>query len=205
MLISLRSDHKLHLQILMLQPIQVIIDFCKLAMDFLQNGPNMKRYHTAAQKLEVEVEIVQNCVYGLINLLLMSSQHKLSDADFRDSVLTLGFSQEQQSILSKFYESKQKEIQELMKVPVNEPHYDNLKWRFEAQVASRALLHQAIPLVTMELQLKTDRGDGTGSKKENILLQTDPNNLMHITNELEKALNESRSRQSRKIQRALKN
>ncbi|CAG9825581.1 unnamed protein product [Phaedon cochleariae] len=134
MLISLRSDHKLHLQILMLQPIQVIIDFCKLAMDFLQNGPNMKRYHTAAQKLEVEVEIVQNCVYGLINLLLMSSQHKLSDADFRDSVLTLGFSQEQQSILSKFYESKQKEIQELMKVPVNEPHYDNLKWRFEAQV-----------------------------------------------------------------------
>lgn len=94
MLISLRSDHKEHLQLLTKQPIQgiyfyyqwflknnvqilVIVDFCKLALDFLQNGPNVKRYTTAAQKLEVTVDVVQNCIYGLINLLVLSCKHKV--------------------------------------------------------------------------------------------------------------------------------
>ncbi|KAG5896384.1 hypothetical protein JTB14_009589 [Gonioctena quinquepunctata] len=177
MLISLRSDHKEHLKILTIQPLQVLIDFCKLAIDFLQNGPNTKRYTIAAQKLEVDVEVVQNCVYGLINLLQMSCKHKLSEADFRDSVLTLGFSQEQQTILSKLYESKKGDIEELIRIPVNEPHYENLRWRFEAQVSSRALLQQAIPLITMELELKTETEDRCGNKKEKRLLQTDPNNF----------------------------
>lgn len=69
-------------------------------------------------------------------------------------------------------------------------------------MASRSLLHQVTPLITMDLQLKQDEEDGQG-KHEHILLQTDPTNLVHITEELEKALNESRSRHSRKIQRAL--
>ncbi|XP_023020525.1 COMM domain-containing protein 2 [Leptinotarsa decemlineata] len=205
MLISLRNDHKDHLKILTLQPLQVLVDFCKLAIDFIHNGPNNKRYTVAAQKLEVEIETIRNCIYGLVNLLQLSCKHKLSEADFRDSILTLGFSHEQQSILSQLYESKQEEIQELLSVPVCEPHYENLKWRFEAQVSSRALLQQAIPIVAMELELKTERDDKSGSKKEKILLQSDPNNLMHIANELEKALLESKSRYSRKIQRTLKN
>ncbi|KAJ8942845.1 hypothetical protein NQ314_009907 [Rhamnusium bicolor] len=196
MLISLRSDHKEHLQLLTSQPIQVVVDFCKLAVDFLQNGPNLKRYTTAAQKLDVEVEVIQNCIYGLINLLLLSCKHKLSEADFRDSVLTLGFSQEQQAILTKFYESKQNDVHQLNQTSINEPHYDDLKWRFEVQ--------QVTPLITMELKLKTEK-DGAETENEKILLQTDPNNLLHVANELEKALVESRSRHSRKIQRALKN
>lgn len=58
----------------------------------------------------------------------------MSEADFRDSILTLGFSQDQQEILSKFYESKQKDINEVLTKSLNEPHYEDLKWRFEAQV-----------------------------------------------------------------------
>ncbi|KAJ8978179.1 hypothetical protein NQ317_009667 [Molorchus minor] len=193
MLISLRSDHKEHLELLTKQPIQV--DFCKLAIDFLQNGPNLKRYTTAAQKLDVSVDVVQNCIYGLINLLLLSCRHKailLSEADFRDSVLTLGFSEEQQAVLSKLYESKQNDIHLLNHKSLNEPHYDDLKWRFEVQVATRSLLHQFTP------------ADNDGTSSENSK-RTDPNNLLHIANELESALTESRSRHSRKIQRALRN
>ncbi|KAJ8920910.1 hypothetical protein NQ315_015703 [Exocentrus adspersus] len=201
MLISLRSDHKEHLQLLTTQPLQVVVDFCKLALDFLQNGPNLKRYTTAAQKLEVDVDVVQNCVFGLINLLILSCKHKLSEADFRDSVLTLGFSQEHQAVLSKFYESKQNDIHRINHICINEPHYEDLKWRFEVQVSSRSLLQQVTPLIAMELVLKTQSDNGT--EKESILLQTDPNNLLHIANELEHALSESRSRHSRKIQRAL--
>ncbi|KAJ8960794.1 hypothetical protein NQ318_020090 [Aromia moschata] len=205
MLVSLRSDHKEHLELLTKQPIQVVVDFCKLAIDFIQNGPNLKRYTTAAQKLNVEVDVVQNCIYGLINLLRVSCKHKLSEADFRDSVLTLGFSEEQQTVLSKFYQTKQNEVHQLNRRSINEPHYDDLKWRFEIQVASRALLQQATPLIAMELQLKTRKDYEMDVEKEKILLQTDLNNLLHMANELENALVESRSRHSRKIQRALKN
>ncbi|KAJ3654903.1 hypothetical protein Zmor_014056 [Zophobas morio] len=204
MLISLRNDHKEHLNLLTTQSVQVLIDFCKLAIDFLQNGPNLKLYTTAAEKLSVDLDAVQNCIYGLVNLLLLSCKYKLSEADFRDSILTLGFSSEQQTILHKFYESKKTEVARIItKLSVSEPHYDDLEWRFEVQVSSRALLHQVVPLMTLDLSLKTMKDDGSGYEKEHLLLQTDVNNLLHITQELEKALIESRSRHSRKIQRAL--
>lgn len=125
---------------------------------------------------------------------------QLSEADFRDSVLTIGFSAEQQSVLSKFYDSKQNDIQEVLsKQEIKEPHYHDLEWRFEVVVSSRALLEQVTPLVTMDLQLKTENEEDV----KHVLLQTDPTNLVHLTEQLEKALNESRSRHSRKIQRAL--
>lgn len=129
---------------------------------------------------------------------------QLSEADFRDSVLTIGFSTEQQSVLSKFYESKQKDIQEVLsRLEIKEPHYHDLEWRFEVVVSSRALLEQVTPLVTMDLQLKTENKENGDTDIKHVLLQTDPTNLVHLTEELEKALNESRSRHSRKIQRAL--
>lgn len=128
----------------------------------------------------------------------------MSDADFRDSVLTIGFSAEQQSVLSKFYESKQKDIQEVLsKLELKEPHYHDLDWRFEVVVSSRALLEQVTPLITMDLQLKTENKDNGGEEVKHVLMQTDPTNLVHLSEELERALNESRSRHSRKIQRAL--
>ncbi|KAF2881855.1 hypothetical protein ILUMI_24319 [Ignelater luminosus] len=155
MLLSLRNDHKEHLSLLFNQTPQVVVDFCKLAIDFLQNGPNLKVYNNAAQKLEVGAENVQNCVYGLVNLLLESCKHKLNEVDFRDSVLTVGFTQEQQNILSKFYLSKRKDISDILaKLVVDEPHYHDLQWRFEVQVASRSLLEQVTPLVSMDLVLK---------------------------------------------------
>ncbi|KAK4879418.1 hypothetical protein RN001_007564 [Aquatica leii] len=207
MLLSLRNDHKEHLSLLFSHSPQVIVDFCKLAIDFLQNGPNFKLYGSASQKLEVQPEDVQNCVYGLVNLLLESCKHKLNDVDFRDSILTIGFSQEQQAILSKFYLSKRKDVTDILsKLSVDEPHYHDLNWRFEVQVASRSLLQQVTPLITMDLVL-TEPTDGieTKSGTKHVLLQTDPCNLVHMTETLENALIESRSRHSRRIQRAFNN
>lgn len=127
---------------------------------------------------------------------------QLCEADFRDSVLTVGFSSEQQSVLSQFYESKQREIQEVLsKLEIKEPHYRDLDWRFEVVVCSRALREQVTPIITMDLQLKQENSSDESVK--HLFLQTDPTNLVHVAEELEKALNESRSRHSRKIQRAL--
>ncbi|KAL3281214.1 hypothetical protein HHI36_004428 [Cryptolaemus montrouzieri] len=204
MLISFRSDHKEHLALLRNQSIQVLVDFCKLTIDYLNNGPNQKLYATAAEKLSVGPEIIQNSVYGLVNLLLLSCKHKLSETDFRDSVLTLGFSEEQEVILNKFYQSRKNEVTQILnQLNLKEPHFDDLEWRFELQVASRSLLHQVNPIVTMDLSLKTQKEDELDFEVEHHIIQTDVNNLAHICNELEKALHESRGRYCRKIQKSL--
>ncbi|XP_050308735.1 COMM domain-containing protein 2 [Anthonomus grandis grandis] len=205
MLISLRNDHKQHLQLLIEQPEQVVLDFCKLASDFIENGPNKKIYQSAASKLSVTTEDIQNCIYGIINLVLLACRHKLSEADFRDSVLTLGFSTDQEAILSKFYETKKDDIHKVRRPEFNDPHFNDLDWRFEVQLASRSLLQQVTPLITMDLSLRTSKSDGSDPEIEHHLLQTDPTNLVHLANELENALNESKSNYSRKIQKTLKN
>ncbi|XP_060518826.1 COMM domain-containing protein 2-like isoform X2 [Cylas formicarius] len=203
MLLSLSNEHKEHLQLLINQPERVILDFCKLAGEFLQNGINQKKYLTAAQKLDVGIDTIQNCIFGIINLLLLGCKNELSEQDFRDSILSLGFTEEIQAVLSKFYQAKQHEIKELSRYKINEPHYHDLQWRFEVQLSSRCLRNQITPLITMDLILKTQSDDS--QQITHNLLQTDPTNLVHLCNELENALVESKSLHSRKIQRALSN
>lgn len=204
MLLSINNENKQHLEILTFQSESVIADFCKLTSQFLHHGPNQKRYDTAAQKLEVDVHVIQNCIYGLVHLLMLACKHKLSVHDFKDSVLALGFTNEQESVLTHFYESQHNELHSLIKPNLDEPHYYDMQWRFEVQLGSRSLLEQVTPLVVMNLSLKTT----DGKEKENIehhLIQTDPTNLLHLTNELERALSESRSRHSRKVEKIINN
>ncbi|XP_014608623.1 PREDICTED: COMM domain-containing protein 2 [Polistes canadensis] len=199
MLLTLRPDHKKHVLFLIEQTPQVLQDFCKLALDYLQKGPNMKLYHGAAQKLEVEVDIIKNSVEGLVNLLLESCNHKLSNEDFRDSIIALGFSEENETILSKLYTTKKKEISNILSVTgFKIPEYHDLEWRFEVQTASRTLLKQVSPLITLDLTLKNNES------MEHVLLQTDPVNLIHMAQELEEALKEGYSQHTRQVSRAAK-
>ena len=95
------------------------------------------------------------------------------------------------------------------------PHYAGLEWRLDATVGSRALpsnkTSQAFPLITMNLKLRQSSTKPSYSvnseslqeheRDHNILLQTDPVNLCHITDVLENALKEARSQKVRKLQR----
>ncbi|XP_035734888.1 COMM domain-containing protein 2-like [Vespa mandarinia] len=199
MLLTLRPDHKKHVLFLIEQTPQVLQDFCKLALDYLQKGPNMKLYYAAAQKLEVEVDVIKNSVEGLINLLLESCNHKLSNEDFRDSIIALGFSEENEAILSKLYITKNKEISNILSATgFKIPEYHDLEWRFEVQTASRTLLKQVSPLITLDLTLKNNEN------MEHILLQTDPVNLLHMAQELEEALKEGYSQHTRQVSRVAK-
>ena len=202
MLLTLKPDHKKHVLLLTEHTAQVLQDFCKLAVDYLQKGPNIKLYSAAAQKLEVDVNVIKNSVEGLVNLLLESCRYKLSAEDFRDSVVALGFAEDQETILSKLYNVKKDEILDsLTNIGFKLPQYHDMEWRFEVQIASRSLLKQVAPLITLDLSVK----DSNRSEDiEHVLLQTDPVNLLHITQELEEALQEGRSQHIRRLSRVVK-
>lgn len=202
MLLTLKPDHKKHVLFLAEQSLPVLQDFCKLALDYLQKGPNVKVYNAAAQKLNVELDVIKNSVEGLVNLLLESCKHKLSAENFRDSVVALGFTEDKEAILSKLYSIKRDEVSDaLEEIGFKLPRYHDMEWRFEVQTASRSLLKQVAPLVTLDLSLKNPDNP---EEVEHVLLQTDPTNLLHITQELEEALQESRSQHIRRISKAVK-
>nr|CAD7396814.1 unnamed protein product [Timema cristinae] len=148
------------------------------------------------KKLNVSPEVIRNAVDGLVHLLVESCRNKLDEQDFQDSVLALGFSEQQQQTLSTFYHSKKEEIQSaLLRPTLDIPHYQDLDWRVDIQLASRALHNQVTPLVSMKLSL--DNG-------QCVPLQTDPNNLLHMTQVLEQALQEAKGQHTRRIQRTFK-
>ncbi|XP_069188717.1 COMM domain-containing protein 2-like [Procambarus clarkii] len=100
-------------------------------------------------------------------------------------------------------------------LPTQILQYHNLEWRFDILVGSRTLSHIAEPLITLELSLDTNTlsgsqdedGDGDQQSKQvcdKLLLQADPNNLVHMTNILEEALREAHTHHSRRIHRYLK-
>ncbi|KAK7866060.1 hypothetical protein R5R35_013560 [Gryllus longicercus] len=182
----------------------VLQDFCKLSLEYLKRGPNPKLYQSAAQKLNVQPEVIRNAVEGLVHLLIRSCKQKLNDLDFRDSMLTLGFSEAHQEILSAFFENKKEEILNVLNNYSHDlPHFKDLEWRFEVQLASRSLQHQITPLITMKLSLENRRGS-VAIPGEQLVLQTDPTNLVHLTQVLEEALLEARSQHTRRFQRYIK-
>lgn len=102
-----------------------------------------------------------------------------------------------------------------------EYRFRDLEWRLEGRVASRSLLNQSIPFITIKIHLdsekvdenkiplnvieqsSTTKSDGDlpqqSSRKKEIILQTDPNNLLYIINVLEKTLLEARTHRARNI------
>ncbi|XP_043288006.1 COMM domain-containing protein 2 [Venturia canescens] len=202
MLPNLNSDHKKHLLFLAEQTPQVLQDFCKLAIDYLQKGPNLKLYAAAAQKLQVEPEIIRSLTEGLINLLLESSKQKLAEDQFTKLINSLGFQEERETILLKLYETERLKIDSaLSKIGLQLPRYHNLEWRFQVQLASRSLLNQLSPIFVIDLMLKT--GENSDDIKH-VALQSDPSNLLRLSQELESAIADSQSQHARSIKRSIK-
>ncbi|XP_017573347.1 COMM domain-containing protein 2 isoform X2 [Pygocentrus nattereri] len=178
---------------------RIVGEFGRIAVEFLKKGSNPKIYEGAARKLNVPSETIQHGVEGLMYLLTESSKLMISDVDFQDSVLVLGFSEELNKLLLQLYLENRKEIRQILgELAPSLPHYQNLEWRLDVQLASRALRQQVKPTVTMKLHLKSG---GTQTAR---LFQTDPATLLHLLQELERALAEVKSNHCRRILRNIK-
>ncbi|XP_041125675.1 COMM domain-containing protein 2 [Polyodon spathula] len=199
MLLVLTDEHKEHLAFLLEVDSAVVGEFGRIALEFLKKGSNSKIYEGAARKLNVAVETVQHGVEGLMYLLTESSKLMISEVDFQDSVLVLGFPEELNKLLLQLYLDNQKEMRNILsELAPNLPHYHNLEWRLDVQLASRALRQQIKPTVTFKLHLEQN---GKESAK---VLQTDPATLLHLIQQLEQALGEIKTTHCRRIVRNIK-
>ncbi|CAG5116756.1 unnamed protein product [Candidula unifasciata] len=199
MLLVYEDSHKEHLSFLTDLETEVLKEFGRISLNFIRKGINPKIFQGAAQKLGVPVETVQHGVEGLMYLLIEGSRFLLNEVDFQDSLMTLGFSEETRSTLLELYLEHRREVRQILDdMSLDLPHYHNLEWRFDVQLASRSLRHQVAPLVLLKLQTKDDEA------KKTTLLQTDPVNLVHVTHVLEEALQEMKSGYFRRIARNIK-
>ena len=200
MLLVLSEEQKEHLKFLTSVEIDVILEFARISLDsILKGSSNPKIFQAAAQKLGVDVNTVKNGISGLQHVLTESSRLMIGEIDFQDSVLTLGFSEEVISALLQMYLANRREIRNILgEMSLGVPHYHDLEWRFDVELASRSLQHQTNPVVIMRLHTKE------AEKKSADVLQTDPVNLIHLTAELENAMQEMKTAHCRRIVRNIK-
>ena len=83
------------------------------------------------------------------------------------------------------------------------PHYSNLEWRLETQIASRMLRDQLEPRLILRFELD-QTGNKVGGEKKFVTLQCDPSNLINLHQSMEDALAQARSQHLLKIARHVK-
>ncbi|XP_064394217.1 COMM domain-containing protein 2-like [Halichondria panicea] len=199
MLLVLSDEHKEHLAFLSNVATDVVREFCRISVEFIKKGSNPRVYQSAAQKLGVEATTVQHGVEGLMYLLTECSKMLISEIDFKDSVMVLGYSEELNDQLYQLYQENYREIRSILSsMAMDLPHYHNLEWRFEVQLASRSLQRQTQPKVLLRIHTKED------DKLTTHLIQADPANLVHLTQVLESALAEVKTQHCRRIMRNIK-
>ncbi|CAG9575827.1 unnamed protein product [Danaus chrysippus] len=185
MIIFLSDLQKEHLKLLHEHSAQVLVDFCKLTIDFLNNGINQKKCAIAAERLNVSPTVIQNLIYALAYLLVEGCKHNLLETNFNSSLAIAGFSAEHQQVLLKLYNTKKKEISEALNLlQQTEPSYQDLLWRFEIQVASQNSNEEVIPMVAMDFVLSTPKKftehneDCSKVNKENTISEKTINNTI---------------------------
>lgn len=209
MLLVLSEQHKGHLSFLSSVDPEVVVEFGRISLDFLRRGTSPKIYEAAARKLGASVEQVQRAVEGLMFLVLESCRRTLSETDFLDSVLVLGFSQDLNNTLLQLYLQQSTQVRPLLaQLAPALPNYHSLEWRLDVNMSSRALRQQLCPVMTLCLGLT--RGGSTGGSKagaggpERRLLQARPATVLHLLSVLEGALDSLKSSHTRRILRNIK-
>ena len=199
MLVVLTDQQKVNLALLGEFDDTVASEFCKIAVGFIRNGVNPKMYQTAASKLEMPVDKIRKCVEALMYLMSEMSKALVSEIDFQDSLIMVGLSEELTSTLLRLYLENREEIRSILtELALDLPHFNDLEWRFDVQIASRALKSQIKPVILMKFDIED------GGKTTSKLLETDPVNLVHMVEVLEKALAEMKTPYARRITRNIK-
>ncbi|CAH2068609.1 unnamed protein product, partial [Iphiclides podalirius] len=165
MIIFLSELQKNHLHLLHNHTPQVLVDFCKLTIDYLNNGINKNKFTIAAEKLDTPVENIQNLIQALAYLIVEGCKHNLSELDFKSSLAIAGFSNDQQQVLVKLFTTKKREISSALNILQQQDYgYEDLTWRFEIQMASRRCKHIIKPMITLDFVITIPKDYGQEDK-----------------------------------------
>lgn len=197
MLLKLSNEHHKHLKFLQQIDDDVAKEFAAIALQFLQNGIKDKTFRSVAQKLKVEVEVIENCIMALMQLFVEVTKVKLNDVDLQDSLIVHGFSTEFATTFKDLYRDQAKNmgVRLAAKAP-KLPRYKNMEWRLDIKLASRSLYNQLEPSVLLKLAIENHSGSETK------LLCADVPTLLHMISELEDAIVEDKTKH---VQRFVRN
>ncbi|XP_053601048.1 COMM domain-containing protein 2-like [Plodia interpunctella] len=188
MIIFLSELQKEHLSLLQQHSTQVLIDFCKLSIDYLNNGINNKKYNIAAEKLGVSFTVVQNLVHALLYLIVEACKYNLSEPDFKSSLAIAGFSEEQQDVLVKLYSTKNVELSNTLSLlQQKDPSYQDFTWRFEVQIASRSCIEEIRPTISMDFVVTTPKNFGQIAQVASFTNETKNVSPIHVNSSIQEA------------------
>ncbi|XP_004212936.1 COMM domain-containing protein 2 [Hydra vulgaris] len=175
-------------------------EFCKIALDFLKEGTNPKKYILAAQKLNIQSDQIRKSVEAIMHVLNESAKLDLDEIDIRDSLKDIDFSEDLLEFFVESYLTNKNDIRNILRdMSIGLPRYTNLEWRFDIVISSRMLKQQTTPEILLKL-FTSDSMNMTEAK----ILKTDPVNLQHLTLVLEEALRDLKSSHCRRIARSIK-
>lgn len=133
----------------------------------------------------------------LAYLFAEAARLRCSETDFRDSLVSTPLKDSTKDVLCAAYLASLDRIRlRLSDASSNVPHFVDLDWRMDVQVASRSLRRELSP--TWIFKLTTT--DGSGGEQHQIV-QTDAVNLRHLYEELSVALAEEKTVYARRIMR----
>ncbi|XP_052888148.1 COMM domain-containing protein 2 [Anopheles moucheti] len=218
----IRPEQANQLRFLLEQPEEVLIEFCKLAIEYINSGLNEKKCTVAAKKLSSTYDTVRGALEALVALLIDSTKMAISEREFYNVLQTslLNIHEKQSEILWQFITSKRNLVDNVLRASCqDELYFRDVEWRIEGRIASRSLRSQATPVIKMKFHLDTEcvseyreklhvmpvgaveEQEGTikpdkHTRKE-VLAETDPTMLQHMIQVLEQALLEARTRRVR--------
>ncbi|XP_061387635.1 uncharacterized protein LOC133322685 [Musca vetustissima] len=219
----IKNLQKSHLEPLKVCEPQDVIALCKIAFDYLSNGPQEHIYEAIGKKYSLTPQEVQQAVEALISILIEATKCNADINSVKKPLMQLeGYKEEVTDILAQFVTSKKKFIEGSIKsANIRAYRLVNLEWRLEVRLASRALMKQSQVFVTMKLYLHTepknenrdllddsrnpneDIHEDEKRNRKDLLIQTDLSSLVYMIQSLEEALMESRSRRIRNIVAAI--
>eukprot|EP01098_Paradermamoeba_levis_P011776 TRINITY_DN5079_c0_g1_i1.p1 TRINITY_DN5079_c0_g1~~TRINITY_DN5079_c0_g1_i1.p1 ORF type:complete len:225 (+),score=46.73 TRINITY_DN5079_c0_g1_i1:81-677(+) len=198
MIIILTEKQKADLAILSQIPSQVIPEFFKLSMQFIRSGSNKSLFVGAAKQLSIDVNTIAAAVESLSYLFTQSAKSNINEIDFVDSLISLPFDEEQKETLKSLYLENKAEVRSILgELSFELPKYHNLDWRLDVTLASRAMRNIVEPVYILRLETKEP-------EMKVYTFECNFNNLKFLVEELEMALNQTKTAHCRRIMRNIK-
>ncbi|ETW02195.1 hypothetical protein H310_05762 [Aphanomyces invadans] len=181
---------------------QQLEDLCMMLQLNVPSLPTDKKLRRKlsrhASTVGLTAEDMDRAVSGLSTILTEASKNDLSSADLAHSIMSLRLPTTHVDVLTQYYVEYKDQIKAAVawNPPLGVPAYRSLDWRFDMELGTRTLHHQANPVLT--LQITTTANDTAPQ-----LVQCSYSQLHALHDSLKRALKETSTPHGSRMQRYL--